>query len=127
LWYPPGMVKQSAWQDLRDNLAMVGVFRTALGRGLKLAEAMYAQHPSPQPYWYLRYVGVAPEAQGKGWGSAIVRAGIARAASHGCGVLLETATPSNVAIYSRLGFEIMSEWDAPSGGPHFWTMVRPLR
>lgn len=126
LWYPPGVVKHSALQDLRDNLAMVGVFRTALGRGLKLAEAMYAQHPNPQPYWYLRYVGVVPEAQGKGWGSAIVRAGIARAARHRCGVLLETATPSNVAIYSRLGFDITSEWDAPEGGPQFWTMVRPL-
>ena len=126
LWYPPGEVKHSVWANLRDNLAMVRVFGRALGRGLALAEKMHAHHPSPQPYWYLRYVGVAPEEQGKGWGSALVRAGIERAARHGCGSLLETATPSNVAIYARLGFEILSEWGAPNGGPHFWTMVRPL-
>ena len=125
LWYPPGKVVQPRFADLLDNLRLVGVFRSALPRGLKLAEAMYSHHPSPQEHDYLRYVGVAPEAQGKGWGGAIVRAGIARAAQKGRGVLLETATPDNVAIYSRLGFEIISEWTAPDDGPKFWTMVHP--
>ena len=104
---------------------MLGVFKTALPRGLKVAEAMYARHPKPQPHWYLRYVGVAPDAQGKGLGGAMIRAGIARAAQHGCGVLLETATQSNVAIYARLGFETIDEWSVPGGGPQFWTMTHP--
>jgi len=125
LWYPPGVVSDGFFQELKDNLRMLGVFKTALPRGLKVAEAMYKRHPKPQPHAYLRYVGVAPEAQGKGWGGAIVRAGVARAAEKGLGVLLETATESNVAIYTRLGFEITEEWDVPDGGPHFWTMVHP--
>ncbi|MEM6584411.1 MAG: GNAT family N-acetyltransferase [Pseudomonadota bacterium] len=74
------------------------------------------------PHSYLRYVGVAPEAQGKGWGGALVRAGVNRAAEKGIGVLLEKATPSNVAIYTRLGFEIAQQWGVPKGGPDFWTM-----
>lgn len=124
LWYPPGVVKDGPITALWDSLRQVRLFKTALPRGLKVSEAMYARHPSPQPHSYLRYVGVAPEAQGKGWGGALVRAGVARAAEKGLGVLLETATPSNVAIYSRLGFEISDEWAVPSGGPQFWTMIR---
>lgn len=126
LWYPPGVVKHGFWHDLSDNFAMLRVFGAYLPRGLKVAEAMYREHPNPQPYVYLRYVGVAPESQGKGLGSAVIRAGIKRAAAQGCGVLLETATPENVGFYSRLGFEITSEWTAPGAGPKFWTMVHPL-
>ncbi len=125
LWYPPGEVRDGALQSLQDNLRLLGVFGASLPRGLKVAEAMYARHPDPQRFFYLRYVGVAPEAQGKGWGGAIIRAGIERAAEQGLGVLLETATPANVPIYTRLGFEISEEWQVPGGGPKFWTMIRP--
>ncbi|MCK0127503.1 GNAT family N-acetyltransferase [Erythrobacter sp. F6033] len=122
LIYPSGEVKDDR---LWDSIRLVGMFKTALPRGLKVAEAMHARHPHPQPYSYLKYVGVAPHAQGQGWGGAAVRAVIAHAAEHGQGVLLETATPANVAIYSRLGFRIDSEWEVPGGGPKFWTMIHP--
>ncbi|MEL7446578.1 MAG: GNAT family N-acetyltransferase [Pseudomonadota bacterium] len=121
LWYPPGRVKDGGFWD---SLRLLTIFKTTLPRGLNVAEAMHARHPSPQPYSYLRYVGVAPSAQGQGWGGAVIREGIGRAARQGLGVLLETATESNVAIYSRLGFSITAEWDVPGGGPRFWTMVR---
>ena len=125
LWYPPGEVKPALWHELTDNAAMLRVFGPSLLRGLTVAKAIHAHHPIPQPHVYLRYVGVAPEAQGKGLGSAVIRAGIERASAQGCGVILETATPANVGLYARLGFEIVSEWEVPGGGPKFWTMVRP--
>lgn len=125
LWYPPGSIRSDWFASFWDNLRMLSVFRRALPRGLKVAEEMYARHPHPQPYWYLRYVGVTPIAQGKGWGGALVRAGIAHAAEQGCGVLLETASESNVPIYARLGFEISEAWSVPGGGPRFWTMIHP--
>jgi ribosomal protein S18 acetylase RimI-like enzyme len=125
LYYPPGPVKDGALALLRDNLRLATQFGRALPRGLRVAAAMHAHHPDPQPYDYLRYVGVSKAAQGKGWGGAIVRAGIERAARQGRGVLLETATRSNVAIYTRLGFEIAEEWRVPGGGPEFWTMIHP--
>lgn len=129
LWYPPGKVRDGLRDRIWDDLRLLSVFGGSLGRGMKVAEAMHARHPDPQNFTYLKYVGVAPEAQGKGWGGAIIRAGIARAASGELGksegVLLETATPDNVAIYTRLGFEISEEWQVPGGGPKFWTMIRP--
>lgn len=125
LWYPPGAISDGVFASVYDNLRMLAGFGLNLPRGLKVAEEMYKRHPHPQPYAYLRYVGVAPEAQGKGWGGSLVRAGIARAAAQGQGVLLETATPDNVTIYTRLGFEIVEEWKVPGGGPKFWTMIHP--
>lgn len=129
LWYPPGHVRDGLAASLWDNVRLLAMFGGALGRGMRVAEAMYVRHPQPQTYSYLRYVGVSPDAQGKGWGGAVIRAGIARAAEQGQGVLLETATQSNVAIYARLGFTISEEWQVPGvrgspPGPKFWTMIR---
>lgn len=129
LWYPPGEVRDGAFDSVRDNLRLLAQFGAALPRGLKVADEMVKRHPNPQPYAYLRYVGVSPEAQGKGLGGAIIREAIRRAHDKGQGVLLETATESNVAIYTRLGFEIAEEWQVPgangSWGPQFWTMIHP--
>ena len=122
LLYPSGTVKDGG---LWDSLRLLAIFKGDLPRGLKVAEAMHARHPHPQPHTCLRYLAVAPEAQGKGWGGVVVRDTIARAAAKGEGVLLETAKESNVAIYARLGFEISEEWTVPGGGPKFWTMIHP--
>lgn len=122
LLYPAGEVKDDR---LWDSLRLLAVFKATLPRGLKIAEEMHKRHPHPQPFVYLRYIGVAPSAQGQGRGGAMLREIIAQAANRGQGVLLETATPDNVAIYSRLGFEIASEWEVPGGGPKFWTMIHP--
>ena len=84
-----------------------------------------ARHVSTgEDFLYLRYAAVRPEAQGKGWGGRAIRAGIAEANRLGVDTCLETAKQSNVAIYQRLGFDIVDEWQVP-GGPRFWTMVRP--
>lgn len=125
LWYPAGEVRDGVLTSLKDNLRLLAQFGRALPRGLMVAEELHKRHPNPQPFCYLRYVGVAPSAQGKGWGGAVIRAGIARALAQGQGVLLETATQSNVAIYTRLGFEVREEWRVPGDGPRFWTMVHP--
>lgn len=122
LLYPAGDVKEGGFWD---TLRLVGMFKTALRRAMIVGDAMHAHHPQPQPYSYLRYLGVTPSQQGKGLGGAMVREVVARAAQSGQGVLLETATQNNVPLYSRLGFEIISEWEVPGGGPKFWTMVHP--
>jgi ribosomal protein S18 acetylase RimI-like enzyme len=85
---------------------------------------MDAHHPKGITYFYLHYAGVLPEHQGKGWGGAAIRAGLDKADAAGIPALLETATERNVGLYTSLGFEILSEWDVPKGGPHFWTMMR---
>ena|ERR1700757_1419761 len=79
--------------------------------------------PDPAQRWRWNRTGVRPEHQGKGWGSAAILQGLTRARSERLPVYLETAKRSNVALYRKLGFKLIGEWDVPKGGPHFWSMV----
>ena len=126
LWRAPGQTKPGLVETLGEGWPMLRTFGAALGRAMAVSSAMAAHHPAPDDYWYLQYAGVAPAAQGQGWGGAAIREGIARATAAGKPVLLETAKEANLAIYLRLGFEVIDEWRVPKGGPQFWTMLRSL-
>jgi ribosomal protein S18 acetylase RimI-like enzyme len=125
LWRAPGKADTGPWELLKSLVPMLRVFGSGIGRGIAVSNALDAHHPKGFPYWYLHFVGVRPEWQGKGWGGAIIREGLSRMAAEGVPTYLETATPQNVPLYLRLGFEIVEEWDVPGGGPHFWSMLRP--
>ncbi len=123
LWRAPGQSKTGVWEFVEQLFPMMRTFGGSLSRAMRVSDAIHAHHPKSDDFWLLQYAGVAPEHQGKGWGGIAIREGIARAAQAGKPVVLETATPSNVSLYSRLGFEIIDEWGI-DGGPHFWTMMR---
>lgn len=124
LWRSPGKPHTGMLDMVMMLPAVFHTFGTAALRGLAVSEAMDAHHPKGITYFYLHYAGVLPEHQGKGWGGAAIRAGLDKADAAGIPALLETATERNVGLYTSLGFEILSEWDVPKGGPHFWTMLR---
>ena len=94
-----------------------------IGGHFTTANAMELHHPKGIDYWYLHYAGVCPEHQGKGWGGAAIREGLTRARSGGLPVYLETAKELNVALYLKLGFKVVGEWDVSEGGPRFWSML----
>jgi ribosomal protein S18 acetylase RimI-like enzyme len=124
LWRAPGRAETGRLAMLRLIVPLLRTFGTALGRAMRIADAIDAHHPKGFDYWYLHYAGVRPAHQGKGWGGAAIRAGLARAEADGTPAWLETATPENVGLYQRLGFVVREEWDVPGGGPHFWSMLR---
>lgn len=124
LWRSPGKAHTGMLDMVKMLPAVFNTFGAAALRALAVSEAIDAHHPKGITYHYLHYAGVLPEHQGKGWGGAAIRAGLDRADAAGIPSLLETATPRNVGLYTSLGFEILSEWDVPRGGPHFWTMLR---
>jgi len=125
LWRAPGKAETSMLDSLLRLMPILRCFGRATTRALGIADAIERSHPRDFDFWYLHYAGVSPEHQGKGWGGAAIRSGIERANAEGKPVWLETATESNVGLYRSLGFEVRSEWDAPDGGPHFWSMLRP--
>lgn len=125
LWRAPGRADTGMLELLRSIVPMLRIFGAGIGRGVAVSNALDAHHPKGFAYWYLHFVGVRPEFQGKGWGGAIIRDGLARTAADGLPTYLETATPENVPLYQRLGFDIVEEWDVANGGPHFWSMLRP--
>ena len=125
LWRPPGAVHlhEPIWHP--GALRFVPIFGLHILRAIRLDDAIRAHLPADEQWHYLRVAGVRPDCQGKGLGGLAIRAGLAEAAARGVSAVLETATQSNVGLYQSLGFGVVSEWDVPGGGPHFWTMTNP--
>jgi len=82
------------------------------------------EHMPEEPLTYLSHIGVTPERQGEGLGSALMRDGLARADREGVPIWLETSKATNAHYYEGFGFVAVAEEDAPGGGPHVWFMRR---
>jgi hypothetical protein len=67
LWRAPGQAHSGTMEFLRTVVPLVATFRTALPRGLKVQSGIDAHRPQGR-FWYLHYVGVRPQHQGKGHG-----------------------------------------------------------
>jgi uncharacterized protein YjiS (DUF1127 family) len=94
----------------------------ALAPGMEAQERL---HPST-PHWYLPWIGVRPEARGRGVGSALLARGLARADAEGAPVYLEATSRRNAALYLRHGFEVRTILTMP-GYPEIIAMWRPAR
>lgn len=125
LWRAPGQVHAGTPLWHPDALRFVRIFGLNLPRALRTDAGIHAHLPRGEDWFYLKMAGVRPDCQGKGLGGLTIRAGLAEAARASVPAVLETATPSNVGLYQRLGFAAHAEWDVAGGGPHFWTMVNP--
>jgi ribosomal protein S18 acetylase RimI-like enzyme len=91
------------------------------------AERAVAPHRPREPAWFLDTVAVAPEAQGRGLGSAVLAPGVEAAARAGHPAFLETSSERNVSFYERLGFRVTADVVLPDGGPRTWCMRRDPR
>jgi ribosomal protein S18 acetylase RimI-like enzyme len=100
--------------------ALAVVFRD-FPRTSELFELFDAYHPQ-DPHYYLQFIGVRPEHQGTGIGSALLRAVLDRCDLEGAAVYLEADERSR-HLYLKHGFEAISELRLP-GGPSFFPMWR---
>ena len=127
LWRAPGKVHYHTplWH-LPATLRLVRVLGRTTARAMAVGDAIDASVPAGEDWMYLKFAGVRPDCQGKGLGGLAIRAGLDLAREAGVPGVLETATPSNVGLYMRLGYGVHREWDVPgAGAPHFWTMTHP--
>ncbi|MEU7947884.1 GNAT family N-acetyltransferase [Micromonospora taraxaci] len=76
------------------------------------------------PFWYLGVLGTHPDSAGRGWGRAVMRAGLDRAAADGLPAILETSNPGNVELYRRAGWEVVGSLSEPVPT---WIMQQPPR
>jgi ribosomal protein S18 acetylase RimI-like enzyme len=93
-------------------------------RLLALREAMDKHHPTDEPHDYLYFLGVTPAAQGAGVGTRLLQAHTRHLDHEGRAAWLETATPRNVPLYQRHGFEIEVEFRPGGNGPLIFGMRR---
>lgn len=122
LWRPPGRWRVRRRTMLINLPAMIGTYGAAMGRVLASLTAMEQQHLA-QPHWYLMTLGTDPEAQGRGLGKALIRAGLDRCDADGVPAYLESGDVGNISFYERLGFRLISEIGV-RGGPSFYPMIR---
>lgn len=77
-----------------------------------------------EPHHYFPYIGVAPAAQGRGLGSAMMRPVLDRCDAEGMPAYLEASSARNAVLYERLGFATVRELRF-AGSPPLRLMVRP--
>ena len=81
----------------------------------------YHKKDITEPHWYTMVIGVDPIFHGKGLGKALLTPVLEKAQLKNEPIYLETAEPSNVAFYSKLGFKIIKELTEPLSGLKLWT------
>ncbi|MFI5925082.1 GNAT family N-acetyltransferase [Micromonospora sp. NPDC051543] len=118
LWDPPAEGHASP-----DGGAAPAYPADVLARVQGYDDAVHAALPT-YPFWYLGVLGTHPDSAGRGWGRAVMRAGLARAAADGLPAILETSNPGNVELYRRAGWEVIRTLAEPVPT---WFMRQPPR
>jgi GNAT superfamily N-acetyltransferase len=90
---------------------------------LRSLALMESNHPRER-HVYLPAIGVAPEWQGKGIGTALLRPMLERCDREGLPAYLEASSERNRACYERNGFVARDALQLPGGGPPLWPMWR---
>lgn len=121
LWDPPGGIYSSR-PGLWDEFT--GLTTPAEAARLDAYDRLADQAQPPQPRWYLGVLAVRPDQRGRGRSREVLTPVLDAADRAGIPATLETATPVNLAIYARFGFEVHAEIDLPDGGPHLWVLRR---
>jgi ribosomal protein S18 acetylase RimI-like enzyme len=114
-----GLVQQVSL--LPDLVRMVKL--RGLKRVMGVIDAMNKAHPH-EVHYYLQFIGVDPDYQGKGLGSALMQPMLARCDREARGAYLEITQEENIAFYERFGFAVIGELDLGQGAPPAWRMWR---
>ena len=92
-------------------------------RWLEIMALLDDNHPHHTDHHYIWFLGVRPQWQGRGHGTALLRALLDRADRTDTSVYLEATSPDNRRLYQRHGFQVVDEL-ALAGAPPLWTMWR---
>jgi ribosomal protein S18 acetylase RimI-like enzyme len=122
LWLPPGVHP--------DEKAVAAIVDATIPRSSQpavaaLLEQMEHGHPD-EPHWYLPMIGVVPEKQRHGYGSALLKASLERCDAEDRLAYLEASTIKSVPLYERHGFQVVGRIQVASSPPLF-SMIRKPR
>lgn len=132
VWLPPEE-REISWVKAVRIGALHLLFRTNLKnlrRLMAVGNIATRAHikDAPGHYWYLLVLAVAPDKQGRGIASKLIKPFLDMLDEAGEAAYLETQNPNNVGIYRHYGFELLGDYEVPqlSGLRHF-SMFRSAR
>ncbi|HET7733491.1 MAG TPA: GNAT family N-acetyltransferase [Paludibacter sp.] len=106
LWNTTKKEKLS-WRYIYRNLSFllqIGIESTI--RILKTDKLVNMCHPQIGRFAHLYTIGVLPESQGKGYARKLINYMVERMSKTQTTLYLETANPTNIGIYNKMGFHI---------------------
>jgi GNAT superfamily N-acetyltransferase len=122
LTLPPGK-----WRvPPRTTLLHGSAFGIHLPRAARMGATMEWRHAREirGPHYYVRDIGVHPDMQGNGLGSALLTPTLERCDREGVSAYLEASSERNAALYARHGFRLVKELRV-GGSPPLRLMIRP--
>jgi GNAT superfamily N-acetyltransferase len=125
LCLPPGKWRVPMRRTFAQGRELVRAFGSRLPWATGLLLRMESVHPR-EAHYYLPYIGVAPAAQGRGVGTALMQPLLERCDREGLPAYLEATCERNAALYERLGFEHLRELRL-AGSPPLLLMRRAPR
>lgn len=117
LWMPPGQNMDDWWTMFRSGMWKLYFKLSKEGRKRWFKEFLPKLHDTKHDVmgerdpnsWYLVYIGVTPEAQGRGFSRRLVEHVTEMADEQNVPCYVESSARKNVAIYERFGFEKLTE------------------
>ena len=128
VWLPSEKANQTLWGKIISGsfFLYVKLGREIMAKRRPVIEFVSLIHRLRAPFrhWYLEFIGVKPELQGKGYAGTLLRAMFARLDKERLPCYLETQNPDNVPIYQHYGFRVVEEVDIPGTGLRHFAMLR---
>jgi ribosomal protein S18 acetylase RimI-like enzyme len=113
-----GALNAAEWPQCQMGIAekiktaplMARIMKTALPRAITMMSKREARDPH-EPHWHIGPIGVRPQLQGNGVGSALLETVLATVDQHDAAAFLETDVDRNVAFYESFGFSVIGRED----------------
>jgi ribosomal protein S18 acetylase RimI-like enzyme len=125
VWALPDRWKISPGQQLTMVARLLGGLGLRTRRVLAGLHDIERRHPT-EPHYYLAVLGVDPDEQGQGLGSALMGPVLRSCDEDRIPAYLESSKERNVDFYGRHGFRVLEELRLPAGPP-VWLMWRDPR
>jgi ribosomal protein S18 acetylase RimI-like enzyme len=123
LWLPPGHWKVPPLTLTRLLPRFMALFGRRLSLVLRGLFEVEKQHPDRDDHFYLPFIGVDPDHQGRGIGSTLLMPVLQTCDRDRIGAYLEATNEDNLRLYERHGFSVVGEIVLPKGPP-VWPMWR---
>jgi GNAT superfamily N-acetyltransferase len=79
------------------------------------------------PHWWLAHLGTRPSSRRRGYGTALLRPGLAHCDTTGLPAATVVSTWAAVRFLRRVGFEVDRAMESSDGALPLWLLVRPPR